>query len=59
MNRQINKLPEILWLVAGILAFAAAIHKLSAAGKYHVQYFIISALSIIMYLYRRHKRKNQ
>jgi hypothetical protein len=57
-NPQIQKIPEILWLITGILALMAAIHKFSNSGQYYVQYFVISFLSLLMYLYRRHRRIN-
>jgi len=58
MNPQISKIPEILWLVASILALVAAVHKLYTANNSYLQYFIISGLSVLMYLYRRNRRKN-
>lgn len=57
-NPMVKKIPELLWLFTGILAFIAAFYKYITSGQYLFQYFIISILSVLMYLYRRHRRKN-
>ncbi len=56
MKPQIHKIPEILWLITAILAFAVAAHKSYAAREDTIQYFIISALAVLMYFYRKNKR---
>jgi membrane protein implicated in regulation of membrane protease activity len=58
-NQSIQKIPEFLWLFTALIALIAAVYKATHSGQYHVQYFVISILSLLMYLYRKHRRIKQ
>lgn len=60
MNNKLTYILEIVWLVAAILSLIAGVHKtiyLGINGSYFL--FIITFISVIMYLGRRNLRKNK
>lgn len=51
---------EIIWLITFVLCAGAAIYKTSKEGFYEsILFYLLSFVSLLMYLMRRYMRKNR
>lgn len=58
MKNNIKKILEIIWLIVAIISFFLAIHAFWLKSfKDIIMFFVISAISLGMYFFRRQSRK--
>ena len=60
MNNRLIHTLEVVWLIIALLSFISGIYNLIYSGvQESLMFFLITFISLIMYLFRRRLRKSQ